>query len=111
MNYTQSPNAYAQQNSTTPLVNFTNLFSENTDFQLCYDRETSSTPRQCLPVVDVLYQDESTVALKSDYIDIIWKAVAEVKKSGYKIDDITSYPISNPVADGTNVNILVVMSR
>jgi hypothetical protein len=66
----------------------------------------------CYPTIDVLYEDQSTVALKSGYVDAIWKGVAEVKKSGYKIDGITSFPISNSYSGGdTTVNILVVMSK
>jgi hypothetical protein len=57
-------------------------------------------------------QDQSIVALKSGYIDTIWKGVAEVKKYGYKIDDITSYPITSSVTRGdTTANIPVVISK
>ena len=89
------------------MVNFSKLFYENEYFQVCFE---IVKPGECYPVVDVLYQDGSTVALSSDYVDAIWKAVAEVKKSGYKIDCITSYPISKIGGGGTNVNILIVMS-
>jgi hypothetical protein len=61
--------------------------------------------------VDVLYEDQSTVALKSGFVDSIWKGVAEVKKYGYKIDGITSFPISDYRGGDTKVNILVVMSK
>lgn len=47
---------------------------------------------------------------RTSYADTIWKGVAEVKKYGYKIDDITSFPISDYKGD-TTVNILVVMCK
>ena len=54
------------------------------------------------------YEDQSTVALKSGFVDSIWKGVAEVKKYGYKIDGITSFPISDYRGGDTKVNILVM---
>jgi hypothetical protein len=102
-----TPYTHAQQNASMPPINYTKLFSENNEFQYCFD-QIPQTGR-CLPVVDVLYQDGSTVTLSSDYVDIIWKAVAEVKKSGFKVDAMTSYPDTE--RGGTDVNILVVMSR
>ena len=62
-----------------------------------------------MPTITVLYEDQSTVALKSRYVDSIWAGVAEVKKYGYKIDGFTSYPISD--SGDTTVNILVVLSK
>lgn len=99
--------SYAQQ--TTAPINFTKFFSENKEVQNCY---TMTGVPECFPAIDVLYEDQSTVALKSRYVDAIWKGVAEVKKYGYKIDGITSFPISNSYSGGdTTVNILVVMSK
>jgi hypothetical protein len=81
-----SQSSYAEQNTTMP-INFTRFFSEDKAFQTCVEIGTSPV---CAPTIDVLYEDQSTVAIKSGYIDTIWKGVAEVKKYGYKIDDITS---------------------
>jgi hypothetical protein len=102
-----SQSSQAQQNAGN-VANFTKFFSENKEFQQCI--ESSSLGQICAPYITVLYEDQSTVALKSGYVDVIWKGVAEVKKYGYKIDDITSYPISDYKGD-TKVNILVVMSK
>jgi hypothetical protein len=102
-----SQSSYAQQDTTMP-INFTKLFSENKEFQQCID--SSSMGPLCAPYITVLYEDQSTVALKSGYVDVIWKGVAEVKKYGYKIDGMTSFPISDYTGD-TKVNILVVMSK
>jgi hypothetical protein len=104
----KNPNVYVEQNITMPPVNYTQIFSENKYFQSC-SPPIAGLP-ECLPAIDVLYQDNSTVALSSDHIDIIWRAVAEIKKSGYEIDAMTSYPITAPHL-GNYVNILVVMSR
>ena len=49
--------------------------------------------------------------MKSGYVDAIWKGMAEVKKYGYKIDGITSFPISDYRGGDTKVNIPVVMSK
>jgi hypothetical protein len=91
-----------------PPVNYTKLFFENKYFHVCFEFSGD-----CFPAINVLYQDNSTVAISSDQIDIIWRAVAEVKKSGYEIDAITSYPISSAskLDSTTYVNVLVVMSR
>ena len=61
----------------------------------------------------VLYESPETMAITSDKIDVIWNAVDEIKKGGYKIDDVTSYRITTETSfDSTNyVNILVVMSK
>jgi hypothetical protein len=106
----KNTNVYAEQNVTMPPVNYTKIFSENKYFQTCIEPIGSYNPG-CIPVVDVLYQDNSTVALRSQYIDTIWRAVAEVKKSGYEIDAMTSYPITSIGGGDNYVNILVVMSR
>lgn len=103
-----SQSSYAQQNTSMP-INFTKLFAENKEFETCISG--LSTGPICGPTINVLYEDQSTVAVKSGYVDAIWKGVAEVKKYGYKIDDITSYPISDFTGGDTTVNILVVMSK
>jgi hypothetical protein len=40
-----------------------------------------------LVLVEVLYESDKTVALKSHYSDIIWEAVNFVKSEGLKIDN------------------------
>ena len=98
--------SFAQQNTTQ--TNFTKFFNETKTFQNCVD--LTSGPPLCVPSINVYYEDPSTIALESDKVDLIWKAVAEVKKSGYKIDAITSYPLTS-YGQTTNVHILVVMSK
>ena len=67
----------------------------------------------CVPTVNVLYEDPTTVVLTSSYIDTIWKAVSEVKKDGFKIDGMTSYTVTSGIGSSAsnNVNLLVVLSR
>lgn len=102
-----SQSSYAQQNTTKP-VSFAKIFSEDKSLQSCTIIDKINYG--CRTTIDVLYEDQSTVAIKSGYIDSIWKAVADVKKYGYKIDGITSYAISGQTGSKT-VNILVVMSK
>ena len=55
----------AAQQNTTQAVNFTKLFSENKEFQRCY---TIINPAgECFPTIDVLYEDQSTVAKITNY--------------------------------------------
>ena len=104
--FAQPNNTLTGSNSAT---NYTKLFSENKDFQECLD----FMPDQCFPTVEILYQSPNTVALKSEYIDAVWKAVDTIKKDGYKIDDITSYSITSGLGSSSSniVNLLVVMSK
>ena len=104
-----SQSSYGQQNTTKPL-SFAKLFSEDKSLLSC--TIVDNINYGCRRAVDVLYEDQSTVAIKSEHIDSIWKAVADVKKYGYKIDGITSYAISEYSGGGSKiVNILVVMSK
>jgi hypothetical protein len=90
-------------------TNFTQLFSTNKAFQVCVDEITQS---ECFPVIDVLYHDPSLLVLQSDYVDVIWKGVAQAQKEGYQIDAITSYAVSrNSLGGTTDVNLLVAMSK
>ena len=104
---------FAQENNTLTgnnvATNYTKLFSENKEFQKCLD----SMPDKCFPMIEILYQSPDTVALKSEYIDSIWKAVDTIKKDGYNIDDVTSYSITSGLgsAPSNYVNLLVVMSK
>jgi hypothetical protein len=97
------------QSSTNTSTNYTKLFAEDKEFQTCLD----FMPDQCIPTVEILYQSPDTVALKSEYIDAVWKAVDTIKKDGYKIDDITSYSITSGIGSSSSnyVNLLVVMSK
>jgi hypothetical protein len=59
----------------------------------------------------VLYQSSETIVLKSNTIDVVWRAVDVVKKDGYQIDDITSFAVSRLTSSTQDINILVVMSK
>lgn len=104
---------FAQENNTLTgnnvATNYTKLFSENKEFQKCLDFK----PDKCFPMIEILYQSPDTVALKSEYIDSIWKAVDTIKKDGYNIDDVTSYSITSGLGSSPSnyVNLLVVMSK
>lgn len=99
---------FAQQINDT---DFTTFFKDNKDFQ--FYAYATYPPTGCHDAIDMLYQDNSTIALKSQNMDMIWKAVLIVKKDGYKIDGISTYV--TPEAVGTDifntVNILVAMSK
>lgn len=89
-------------NTTTPsATNFTQLFSQNKEFQICVPI--------CFPAVDVVYQGPIMLVLKSGYLDIIWKGVELAKKEGYGIDGISTYTTTDQ--SGGTVNILVAMSK
>jgi hypothetical protein len=96
--------AYAQNQ--TQVTNFTQLFSTDEEFQLCYEAN-------CVPIVNVLYQDPNLLVLSSDYVDVIWKGVARAQKEGYQIDSMTSYAVTSglPSSGRSNVNLLVAMSK
>jgi hypothetical protein len=96
--------AYAQNQ--TQVTNFTQLFSTDEEFQLCYEAN-------CVPTINVLYQDPNLLVLSSDYVDIIWKGVARAQKEGYQIDSMTSYAVTSglPSSGRSNVNLLVAMSK
>ncbi|ALI37215.1 hypothetical protein NMY3_03028 [Candidatus Nitrosocosmicus oleophilus] len=90
--------SYAQS---TPTVNLTKIISEDKELRLC---------PTCSNRVDVLYESPNTVALSSDYIDLIWKGVDVIKKHGYKIDDVVSYTTTSYTGTGS-INTMVVMSK
>ena len=94
--------AYAK----SQVTNFTQLFSTDKEFQLCFEAN-------CVPTINVLYQDPNLLVLSSDYVDIIWKGVARAQKEGYQIDSMTSYAVTSglPSSDRSNVNLLVAMSK
>jgi hypothetical protein len=96
------PQIHAQQPQQN-ITDFTKYFAEttDTDFRHC----NNENPNSCFHIIDVLYQDNSTIALKSSYIDSIWKAVSAVKKDGYKIDGFTTF------AESQEINTVVVMSK
>jgi hypothetical protein len=64
----------------------------------------------CVPTITVLFQSPHTLAITSDKVDIIWKAVDFAKTLGYKTDGITSYITRSGDPPGS-VNVLVSMSR
>ena len=106
----QTSNAQSNNSQIAPttFTNYTKIFGENKEYQICY---SELEPEECFPTIDVLYQSPETITLKSDTIDVIWKAVDLIKKDGYIIDDITSYPVSSLIDSRQNINILVVMSK
>ena len=71
----------------------------------------------CSPAIVVLYEDPSTIVLEATVVrqnqfeDITWKAVAEVRKDGYRIDDITTFSPSGNDPTSETVDMLVVMSK
>lgn len=89
-----------------PDTKWAKYFFDNKDYQKC----SEFNPDLCTPTINILYESPTTLALSSENIDTIWKAVDEIKKDGYKIDDITSYDIT-AFESTTYVNILVVMSK
>lgn len=110
-NFSVIQTSNAQSNSSQTAIsnsNYTKLFSESKEYQICY---SVIEPEQCFPTIDVLYQSPETIVLKSETIDVLWKGVDLVKKDGYKIDDITSYAVSRMLDSTQDINILVVMSR
>ena len=78
--------AYAQTQTQTQGTNYTQLFSTDKEFQVCFEYSGD-----CFPAINVLYHDPSLLVLKSDYVDVIWSGVARAQKEGYKVDAMTSY--------------------
>lgn len=83
-----SQSASAQQNTTSTAFNppaptittkWDDFFTKSPKFGL--------EANDGLLVIDVLYESDKTVALKSHYSDAIWEAVDYVKSNGYKIDN------------------------
>jgi hypothetical protein len=98
----------AQQNitpaSTNLTTDFKKFFTGNKDFQYCIKLTL------CSDKIDVLYQDNSTIALESSY-DMIWKAVSAVKKDGYKIDGFSTFAETDILGKDQKMKTLVVMSK
>jgi hypothetical protein len=99
--------AYAQTQGT----NFTQLFSTNKEFQICPEDISMVNLTECTPLIDVLYQDSTLLVLTSDYIDIIWEAVARAQKEGYQIDALTTYTGGSTTTTSGSLNLLVAMSK
>ena len=99
--------AYAQ----TQVTNFTQLFSTDKEFQICPEDIVMVNLTECTPLIDVLYQDPTLLVLTSDYIDVIWKAVARAQKEGYQIDAITTYTGAGTTTTSSSLNLLVAMSK
>ncbi|WP_458719734.1 hypothetical protein [Candidatus Nitrosocosmicus sp. R] len=68
-------------------------------------------PLGCLSNIEVLYESPNAVVLNSDYVDVIWRAVDDVKKDGFKLDDFATYSISSYSGDSNRVNIMVLLSK
>jgi hypothetical protein len=60
---------------------------------------------------DVLFESPKTVALSSQFADLVWMAVDEVKKDGYEIDDVTTFETTWFSSNVPSTNFLVVMSK
>ena len=99
--------AYAQ----TQVTNFTQLFSTDKEFQICPEDIVMVNLTECTPLIDVLYHDPTLLVLTSDYIDVIWKAVARAQKEGYQIDAITTYTGAGTTTTSSSLNLLVAMSK
>jgi hypothetical protein len=99
--------AYAQTQGT----NFTQLFSTNKEFQICPEDIYLVNLTECTPLIDVLYQDSTLLVLTSDYIDVIWEAVARAQKEGYQIDALTTYAGGSTTTTSGSLNLLVAMSK
>ena len=99
--------AYAQ----TQVTNFTQLFSTDKEFQICPEDIVMVNLTECTPLIDVLYQDPTLLVITSDYIDVIWKAVARAQKEGYQIDAITTYTGAGTTTTSSSLNLLVAMSK
>jgi hypothetical protein len=99
--------AYAQTQGT----NFTQLFSTNKEFQICPEDIYLVNLTECTPLIDVLYQDSTLLVLTSDYIDVIWEAVARAQKEGYQIDALTTYTGGGTTTTSGSLNLLVAMSK
>ena len=87
-------------------INFTTFFLENKDFEQCYGLGTT-----CVNAIDVLFESPKTVALSSQFTDLVWMAVDEVKKDGYEIDDVTTFETIGFSSNVPSTNFLVVMSK
>lgn len=96
---------YAQNQ--TQITNFTQLFSTSEEFQRCLEY----VPDTCIPTIDVLYEDPTLLVLKSSYVDAIWNGVAVAQKEGYKIDGMTSFAVGRITGGGSDINLLVAMSK
>jgi hypothetical protein len=96
-------------------TNFTQLFSTDKEFQLCPEDVggvfTVGNLTECTPLVRALYEDPTLLVLESDYIDVIWKAVARAHKEGYQIDALTTYRGSGTATTSGSLNMLVAMSK
>jgi hypothetical protein len=55
--------------------------------------------------VDVVYESDRTIVLKSDYIDVVWFAVDLLKADGFKIEDFVTFVEYNDIVT------MVVMSK
>jgi hypothetical protein len=97
--------AYAQ--TQTQGTNFTQLFSTDKEFQVCFEYTEG-----CFQPIKVLYHDPTLLVLQSDYLDVIWKGVARAQKEGYQVNAMTSYATSGVLSDSPmRVNLLVAMSK
>lgn len=99
-------NIASTTNSSNNPINFTTFFHESKDFRQCYGLGTI-----CVTAIDVLFESPNTLALSSQFPELVWMAVDEVKKVGYKIDDVTTFETMGFSSNVPSTNFLVIMSR
>ncbi len=104
------------QNTTTApgqVTNLTKVFNQTKDLQICVPPDVAKAigGPPCTSSVSVLYQSPRTLALKSGYIDTIWKGVDIAKRYGYKVDGISTYITKSSAENPGSVEVLVAMSR
>lgn len=64
-----------------------------------------------MTAIDILFESSNTLVLSSQFPELVWMAVDEVKKVGYKIDDVTTFETMGFSSNVPSTNFLVIMSR
>jgi hypothetical protein len=60
---------------------------------------------------DVLFESPKTVAISSQFADLVCIAVDEVKKDGYEIDYVNKFETTWFSSNGPSTNFLVVLTK
>jgi len=78
--------------ATGQVTNLTKVFDQTKELLICVPPEVAKAigGPPCTSSVSVLYQSPRTLALKSGYIDTIWKGVDIAKGYGYKVDGMST---------------------
>ncbi len=93
-------------NNTSTSTPFTKFFLHSKDYQHCLENTNS-----CSPIINVVYESPTTLILKSNLMNPLWKAVDKVKKSGFEISGVTYIPESNSNDLNSSFDLLVVLSQ